>query len=63
MSEFILKSFTFFMNKMVSLRFSWRDATSTSRGAVFNLAEDIALIRDMPYMAYKLLRRMRSDSR
>lgn len=33
------------------------------RGAVFNLAEDVALISDMPYMAYKLLRRMRLDRR
>ncbi|XP_055317714.1 phospholipase B1, membrane-associated-like [Sitodiplosis mosellana] len=43
--------------------FSWRDASSVDPGAVFNLAEDVALTSDMPFMAYKLLRRMRLDRR
>lgn len=44
-------------------RFASRDAFSTERGAQFNLGENAAASNDMPFMAYKLLRRMSLDHR
>lgn len=57
------KCFTENYGNSFIFRFSWRDASSMDPGAVFNMAEDVALISDMPYMAYQLLRRMRLDRR
>lgn len=44
-------------------RFSWGDAFVKERGAQFNMAENAAATTDMPFMAYKLLRRMNLDRR
>lgn len=48
---------------LISIRYAWGDAWSTERAAQFNLAENAAAATDMPFMAYKLLRRMRLDRR
>lgn len=48
---------------LLSIRYAWGDAWSTERGAQFNLAENGAAATDMPYMAFKLIRRMRLDRR
>lgn len=48
---------------MLSIRYALGDAWSTEYGAQFNLAENAAAATDMPFMARKLLQRMRADSR
>lgn len=44
-------------------RYSLKDAFIIERASQFNLAEVIATTSDMPYMAYKLQKRMRMDPR
>lgn len=45
------------------LRYSWGDAFSKERDAQLNMGENAAITSDMPFMAYKLLRRMNLDRR
>lgn len=48
---------------LLIIRYALDDAWSTELGAQFNLAENAAAATDMPFMAFKLLRRMRLDPR
>lgn len=60
------RKFLIFQQIFISIlifRYSLKDAFSVDRDAQLNLAENIATTSDMPYMAYKLLRRMRLDRR
>lgn len=47
----------------VNFRYSWGDAFGKERGAQFNMGENTAISSDMPFMVYKLLRRMSLDRR
>lgn len=48
---------------LLLIRYAWGDAWSTERAAQFNLGENAAATTDMPFNAYKLLRRMTLDRR
>lgn len=51
------------VNNCINFRYSWGDAFSKERGAQFNMGENTAIASDMPFMVYKLLRRMSLDRR
>lgn len=48
---------------LLLIRYAWGDAWIEERGAQFNMAVNGAVTSDMPYMAYRLLRRLQIDRR
>lgn len=59
----ILLILIFICSNGLNSRYAWGDAFSKERGAQFNMGENGAITSDMPFMVYKLLRRMSLDRR